>query len=109
MWAPLWAVFGEVDPAQYDWLVSAVLWIYILMGSIVLVNLLIAMFTSTFERVQVSHSAPARASSSLIAHRRRSRRTTALSQPTIPWCGRRRPISSSCCWSVNGCLSTSTP
>ena len=55
MWAPLWAVFGEIDPSQYDWLVSIVLWVYILMGSVVLVNLLIAMFSSTLERVQAPH------------------------------------------------------
>ena len=38
---PWWAVFGEFDPSQYDFLVAGVVWIYNFFASIVLVNLLV--------------------------------------------------------------------
>ena len=46
-WLPWWAVFGEFAPAQYNGLVSCMVWLYIFTSSIVLVNLLIALFSDT--------------------------------------------------------------
>ena len=51
-WLPWWAVFGEFNPAQYNGLVSCMVWLYIFTSSIVLVNLLIALFSDTVARVK---------------------------------------------------------
>eukprot|EP00326_Haptolina_ericina_P007256 CAMPEP_0181215610 /NCGR_PEP_ID=MMETSP1096-20121128/26107_1 /TAXON_ID=156174 ORGANISM="Chrysochromulina ericina, Strain CCMP281" /NCGR_SAMPLE_ID=MMETSP1096 /ASSEMBLY_ACC=CAM_ASM_000453 /LENGTH=461 /DNA_ID=CAMNT_0023307481 /DNA_START=279 /DNA_END=1664 /DNA_ORIENTATION=+ len=52
MWAPWWALFGYFEPGNYDWLVSGLSWTYMLVGQVVLVNLLIAMFSDTFNSVK---------------------------------------------------------
>ena len=52
LWSPLWSLFGEFDCTRYSWLASIMMWIYMLTGSIVLVNLLVAMFAETFGRVK---------------------------------------------------------
>ena len=52
VWSPLWSLFGEFDCVRYSWLASIMMWIYMLTGSIVLVNLLVAMFAETFGRVK---------------------------------------------------------
>lgn len=54
-YAPLWAAFGDFYPRNYDGLVSVFMWAYILIGSVIMVNLLVAMFSTTFSRV-VDHS-----------------------------------------------------
>ena len=54
LFAPWWAVYGYLQPQRYDFLTSALVWIYVLIGSIVLVNLLVAMFADTFARVKES-------------------------------------------------------
>ena len=51
-WSPLWSLFGEFDPTRYTWLTSGMMWFYCLIGSVVLVNLLVAMFADTFTRVK---------------------------------------------------------
>jgi hypothetical protein len=55
-WAPLWAVHGVLDPTQYKMMnqsmAGALIWLYVLFASIVLVNLLIAMFADTYARVK---------------------------------------------------------
>tara|TARA_B110001452_G_scaffold21628_1_gene17351 strand:+ start:612 stop:4946 length:4335 start_codon:yes stop_codon:yes gene_type:complete len=51
-WSPLWSVFGEFDPDQYDGVASVVLWIYLFLSAIILVNLLVAQFSDTFQKVQ---------------------------------------------------------
>ena len=51
MWAPLWALFGGFEPERYDWLVSALLWSYMLLSSVGLVNLLVAMFADTYNKI----------------------------------------------------------
>jgi len=51
LWAPLWALFGYFEPERYSWLVSALMWSYILIGSVVLVNLLVAMFADTYNKI----------------------------------------------------------
>ena len=49
---PLWTVFGQFpDLEQQTWLASPLLWIQSLTCTIVLVNMLVAMFTDTYERV----------------------------------------------------------
>ena len=50
-WAPLWALFGSFDPRRYNWLVSALLWSYCLLSSVGLVNLLVAMFADTYNKI----------------------------------------------------------
>jgi len=50
-WAPLWALFGAFDPERYDWLVSTLLWSYMLLSSVGLVNLLVAMFADTYNKI----------------------------------------------------------
>jgi len=52
LFIPFWAVYGEFAPDMYDRLVSPLIWCYILLSSVVLVNLLVAMFSSTFTRVE---------------------------------------------------------
>jgi len=52
MWSPLWAVFGFFAPEQYKSFASVMLWIYLFTSSIILVNLLVAMFSETYTRVQ---------------------------------------------------------
>ena len=47
LWVPLWAIFGVFEPARLDWLSSIIIWVYMLLGSVVLVNLLVAMFAET--------------------------------------------------------------
>lgn len=49
---PWWAVFGEFQPDLYNPLVAAVTWIYSFIACIVLVNLLVAMLSSTFDQVR---------------------------------------------------------
>ena len=51
-WSPLWSVFGEFEPDQYDGIASVVLWIYLFLSAIILVNLLVAQFSDTFQKVQ---------------------------------------------------------
>ena len=50
-WAPMWALFGSFDPERYNWLVSAMLWLYMLLSSVGLVNLLVAMFADTYNKI----------------------------------------------------------
>jgi hypothetical protein len=50
-WAPMWALFGYYEPERYNWLVSALMWSYCLIGSVVLVNLLVAMFADTYNKI----------------------------------------------------------
>ena len=50
-WAPMWALFGSFDPIRYNWLVSGLMWSYCLIGSVVLVNLLVAMFADTYNKI----------------------------------------------------------
>lgn len=52
--APWWALFGNFDPMQYDTVASVFMWLYLFTSSIILVNLLIAMFAETFNRVNLS-------------------------------------------------------
>ena len=52
LWLPLWALFGEFAPAQYSALASIVIWCYCLIGCVVLVNLLVAMFADTYARIK---------------------------------------------------------
>jgi len=51
MWAPLWAIFGDPSPERYSWLASILIWVYCLVGNIVLVNMLIAMFADTYTKI----------------------------------------------------------
>ena len=51
MWAPLWAIFGDPSPANYSWLASVLIWVYCLVGNIVLVNLLVAMFADSYTKI----------------------------------------------------------
>ena len=49
---PLWTVFGQFpDLEQQTWMASPLLWMQSLTCTIVLVNMLVAMFTDTYERV----------------------------------------------------------
>jgi len=50
-WAPLWALFGSFQPERYDSLVSALMWSYMLLSSVGLVNLLVAMFADTYNKI----------------------------------------------------------
>jgi len=52
LFTPLWAIFGYFNPTHYDSLVAILVWTYILIGSVVLVNLLVAMFADTFSRIK---------------------------------------------------------
>jgi len=49
---PLWATYGDFSPDMYDRLTGPIIWCYILLSSVILVNLLVAMFSSTFARVE---------------------------------------------------------
>ena len=51
MWAPLWAIFGDPSPENYSWLASILIWVYCLVGNIVLVNLLVAMFADSYTKI----------------------------------------------------------
>ena len=51
LWAPLWALFTNFDPARYDWMVSVMMWCYLLLSSVALVNLLVAMFADTYNKI----------------------------------------------------------
>ena len=51
MWAPWWAIFGDPSPERYSWLASILIWVYCLVGNIVLVNMLIAMFADTYTKI----------------------------------------------------------
>ena len=51
MWAPLWAIFGDPSPENYSWLASILIWAYCLVGNIVLVNMLVAMFADSYTKV----------------------------------------------------------
>lgn len=51
MWAPLWAIFGDPSPERYSWLASILIWVYCLVGNIVLVNMLIAMFADSYTKI----------------------------------------------------------
>ena len=51
MWAPLWAIFGDPSPERYSALASILIWVYCLVGNIVLVNMLIAMFADTYTKI----------------------------------------------------------
>ena len=51
LWAPLWALFTNFDPAKYDWMVSVMMWCYLLLSSVALVNLLVAMFADTYNKI----------------------------------------------------------
>ncbi|KAL1504852.1 hypothetical protein AB1Y20_008623 [Prymnesium parvum] len=57
-WSPLWAVHGQFTLEAYGAMTSSatgwVIWIYVLISSIVLVNLLVAMFADTFARVKTA-------------------------------------------------------
>jgi len=52
VWSPLWALFGDFDPGRYNWLAATLMWVYCLIGSVVLVNLLVAQFADTFSRIK---------------------------------------------------------
>ena len=52
LFTPFWAVFGEFDMTTWGIFPALVLWTYILIGSVSLVNLLVAMFADTFARVK---------------------------------------------------------
>ena len=71
-WVVWWAFFGEYEYTDYNWLVSIVVWCYSFTASIILVNLLVAMLTSTFEKLQ------RHAETVCLAHSRRNRPHSAL-------------------------------
>ena len=52
----MWAVLGVLDVTAYNALTASMagwlMWTYVLIGSIVLVNLLVAMFADTYNRVK---------------------------------------------------------
>lgn len=50
-WAPLWAVFGEFNAASFSPLAAILMWMFIFVGSVVLVNLLVAMFADTYTKI----------------------------------------------------------
>ena len=52
LWSPFWAIFGEFSPGQYHWATAVLVWTYMIIGAVVLVNLLVAMFADTFARVK---------------------------------------------------------
>jgi len=53
VWITLWALYGEFDPGiMMDSLSAVFVWVYVLLSSVVLVNLLVAMFSDTFSRVK---------------------------------------------------------
>jgi len=56
LYSPWWALFAIYDPTQYNVVGLIFMWLYIFCTSIVLVNLLIAMFSETFNRVASSAS-----------------------------------------------------
>lgn len=55
-WAPFWIMYGDVQLENYKSMTESptgwMVWFYSLLGSVVSVNLLVAMFTSTFDRVK---------------------------------------------------------
>ena len=51
-WSGMWAVHGVMDQNMYDWLTSIIMWCYLLIGPIILVNLLVALFSDTYMRVK---------------------------------------------------------
>ena len=54
---PFWALYGQFDPGEFaaapaaSSLAPLVLWVYLMIAVVVFVNLLIAMFNSTYEKV----------------------------------------------------------
>jgi len=55
-WAPFWVLYGDVVPVAYgsmtETMTGWLVWVYSLTGTVVLVNLLVAMFADTFQRVR---------------------------------------------------------
>ena len=51
-WVVWWAFFGEFEYSDFNWLVSIVVWVYSFTATIILVNLLVAMLTNTFDKIQ---------------------------------------------------------
>ena len=55
VWVPFWAVYGDFDTdaledeAPFS---SPILWVYVLVSNVVLVNLLVAMFADTYSKVK---------------------------------------------------------
>lgn len=52
---PFWAVFGDFDTTELQEMLpwsSWLVWVYVLISNVVLVNLLVAMFSDTYARVQ---------------------------------------------------------
>ena len=50
---PFWAIFGEFDVEELERAApysSPLMWLYVLLSNVVLVNLLVAMFSDTFSR-----------------------------------------------------------
>jgi hypothetical protein len=54
---PFWALYGQFDPGEFaaapaaSSLAPLVLWVYLMIAAVVFVNLLIAMFNSTYDKV----------------------------------------------------------
>lgn len=53
-WSPLWLTFGYFEPSSYSAVSAPVAYVYLFISCIVMVNLLVAMFADTFQRVQGS-------------------------------------------------------
>ena len=50
-WSPLWLTFGFFEPSAYTWVSGPVAYVYLFISCIVMVNLLVAMFAATFQRI----------------------------------------------------------
>ena len=98
LWAPLWALFGEFDPGRYNHMTAVVIWVYCLTGSVVLVNLLVAMFADT--------CMPSCGSTPIGRKRATSRVRAFISGQTPESSRRRRPSTSTC--AARGSSSTRT-
>jgi len=54
-WAPFWLVYGVVEPELYQAMTRSltgwIIWVYLLIAMVILVNLLVAMFADSYSRV----------------------------------------------------------
>lgn len=60
-WAPFWVLYGDVNTDAYRSMLESgtgvLIWVYCMAGSVILVNLLVAMMADTYSRVQADANA----------------------------------------------------
>lgn len=89
-WVPAWAMYGVLDISDYQAFTASLtpwlMWLYMLVSSVVMVNLLVAMFAETYSRVSEQALSEYRFQECARVFRYRYIASKAPPPFNLPWC-----------------------